>query len=664
MVRQAFIIARASEGNFSEHILSIARWAFLTFVGMAATGTFEDEKLQKERLEKLVQKRTQTLHMVNLALQASETAIAITENSGCIIWVNSAFEHLSGENGASLLGVCLKNVIYNLDSSRKENKYLLMESYDNPSEVSEKDFKIGKSAFHLEATPFSSESYRKDEPVQNDRFLMVFKDITAMRERDIAEKKAQQEAMLAKAMSESMVTLTHELRTPLQGIMGVTSLLLQQAGDLTKDVVDSLKLIMASSTLLLNLINNLLDVKKENAKKMDNFPLSPISASEQIQDAVGFCQPLAFISNVKLVTDIRTDANPIVNSNALRLQQVLINLVSNAIKYTRRESEIRIQIRSTSLGETKRMMKKALAASHNANQINDDKTPVLIFSVSDCGPGIAPDQASRLFEQYAQLKARPMRTLGSNTVGQPSGTGVGLHLCRLFVNRMNGQIWATNNSRGSDGSTFSFYLPLVSGDASISVLDVPRPKKAPDLRTKSSTHNLGIRGKKEDKKSPVLNYRVLFVDDILINRKVIGRMIKKVGISKSTTVDSGENALEELARNHYDLVITDLQMPGMSGTELSAAIRDKNTFSSTPPIVVGLTASGDDATQCIESGMADLLYKPITVSEMKEYFETIVPKLKPGVWYKSTSDSDNSTMDSVRMAEGTVKSAIVSTPAQ
>ena len=89
---------------------------------------------------------------------------------------------------------------------------------------------------------------------------MVFKDITATRARDIAEKKAQQEAMLAKAMSESMVTLTHELRTPLQGIMGVTSLLLQQANGLTNDVVDSLKLIMASSTLLLNLINNLLKV--------------------------------------------------------------------------------------------------------------------------------------------------------------------------------------------------------------------------------------------------------------------------------------------------------------------------------------------------------------------------------------------------------------------
>ncbi len=398
---------------------------------------------------------------------------------------------------------------------------------------------------------------------------------------------------------------------------------------------------------------------------MDNFPLSPISASEQIQDAVCFCQPLAFISNVKLVTDIRADLNPIVNSNALRLQQVLINLVSNAIKYTRRESDIRIRIRSTSLGKARRMISGSLAASHDVNHRDDDDSmAVLIFSVSDCGPGIAPDQARLLFQQYAQLEPRPTRTLGSSTVGQPSGTGVGLHLCRLFVNRMNGQIWATNNGRGVEGSTFSFYLPLVSHATRNSAVDIPRPNRITDFYTKSSKNIRDIRDKRNDQKPPALHYRVLLVDDILINRKVIGRMIKKVGISKFTAVDSGKSALEELARNHYDLVITDLQMPGMSGTELSATIRDSKTLLSTP-IVVGLTASGNDATQCIESGMADLLYKPITVSEMKHYFEATVPNLKPGNWYKSTSyDCHNRTISSDGVAKGKMRTGDASTPAQ
>merc|ERR1712194_757123 len=143
-------------------------------------------------------------------------------------------------------------------------------------------------------------------------------------------------------------------------------------------------------------------------------------------------------------------------------------------------------------------------------------------------------------------------------------------------------------------------------------------------------------GKKD--KGSVFDYRVLVVDDILINRKVFDRMVKRVGVSYSVTVDSGKKALEELSRNHFDLVITDLQMPGMSGTELSAAIRDSNNLL-TVPIVVGLTAdiSDDAVTRCIESGMADMMYKPITVSEMKDYFETTVPNLKRGIWYKATT---------------------------
>ena len=370
---------------------------------------------------------------------------------------------------------------------------------------------------------------------------------------------------------------------------------------------------------------------------MEDFPLMSISASEQIKDAVSYCQPLAFTSNVNLVTDLRMNQNPIVRSNSLRLQQVLINLVSNAIKYSKRGSDIRIHTQATSLGNVRRMIKRAMASSHNDNNTEeDDDMGVLVFSVVDCGPGIARDQASRLFQQFAQLESRPRRSIGGSDVGQPPGTGVGLHLCKLFVNRMNGQIWATNNRKGVDGTTFSFYLPLVSCATYDSVPSAPILNRVSDFRSNSNESAGGSCAKKD--KGSVFDYRVLVVDDILINRKVFDRMVKKVGVSYSVTVDSGKKALEELSRNHFDLVITDLQMPGMSGTELSAAIRDSNNLSIVP-IVVGLTAdtSDDAVTRCIESGMADMMYKPITVSEMKDYFETTVPNLKRGIWYKATT---------------------------
>jgi PAS domain S-box-containing protein len=265
-VHHAAVTLTSPDKSAYENIASFVKAVLVVSVGIVATGTFQNEILQKESLEIQVRNRTQNLHMVNMALQASETAIAITDKQGCIIWLNAAFERLAGESEEKLRGLILKDVIHELDSTRNENKSLLIESYDDPSKRSERDLQIGESIYQLDATPFLSEGYSRDNIATNDRFLMVFKNITAGRAREVAEKKAQDEAMMAKAMGESMLTLTHELRTPLQGIMGVTSSLLQQASGLSNDALESLKLIMASSSLLLNLINNLLDVKKANAK--------------------------------------------------------------------------------------------------------------------------------------------------------------------------------------------------------------------------------------------------------------------------------------------------------------------------------------------------------------------------------------------------------------
>ena len=382
---------------------------------------------------------------------------------------------------------------------------------------------------------------------------------------------------------------------------------------------------------------------------MENFPLSSISASGPINDAVGFCLPLASISNVKIETDQGTAQNAIIKSNPLRLQQILINLISNAIKHTKRGSDILIKIRTENLGDVRKIINgAAIATSQNNNQSGyNDESPMLVFSVSDCGPGIAPDQAGRLFRRNSQLDTIPARNLGSNIV-QPPGTGLGLHLCQLFVERMNGQIWATNNEK--EGASFSFYLPLASDAYDI----INNPIIPQNRRRMSGTYSISISDQRKltkekiDHEGAAFDRRVLMVDDVLINRKVFDRMLKKIGIKNAVIVESGEKALEELSRNRYDLVITDLQMPGMTGTELSTKILDDE---SAPPIVVGLTAdtSADVVERCSESGMSDVLYKPITVSEMKDYFETTVPNLRPGIWYSLNNNMDNLGMNVISM---------------
>ena len=303
-----------------------------------------------------------------------------------------------------------------------------------------------------------------------------------------AERKAKEEAMMSKAMADSMMVLTHELRTPLQGIMGSTSMLLQEEkrrnsiasskqnnGGNEKDT-ESLKLIMASSGLLLNLINNMLDVKRVAEGMMEEFPLTIFPAADPIKDAIGFCLPLASISNVTVVADYGdhpcSTEHFSVRSNALRLQQVLINLISNAIKYTNADGDeksvIKVSLRASTVEDVNWHLKRSLASSrkNDTEESHGDSwsqkpgsEKVLLFGVSDGGPGIDRVQADRLFRRFGRLDNKPKRTLGSNKVGQPSGTGLGLHLCQLFVQRMEGQIWATNNDQG-EGATFFFCLPL------------------------------------------------------------------------------------------------------------------------------------------------------------------------------------------------------------
>jgi len=271
-----------SLGSGFQRISGVLKAVIIACIGAMATGTFQKEIQHKEELEILVQQRTKEirsqnkkLRMVSMALQASETAIAITDREGCIIWLNTAFKSMCDcDKEDQLIGMSLTNVIYKLDPTQKENKYQLIETFDDFTKPSHGETLVGDSIFRLEATPFPENGDEDEEEHQtqnNDRVLVAFKDITADRAKVLAEQKAHDEAMMAKAMGESMVTLTHELRTPLQGIMGVTSLLLQQACDLNNDIMESLKLIMASSSLLLNLINNLLDVKKVTAKSKSQF---------------------------------------------------------------------------------------------------------------------------------------------------------------------------------------------------------------------------------------------------------------------------------------------------------------------------------------------------------------------------------------------------------
>ena len=439
--------------------------------------------------------------------------------------------------------------------------------------------------------------------------------MTEQRAREKAEKMAEREAFLKQGMKDSMESLTHELRSPLQGIMGMASCLLENEAT-AEEARESLSIIMASSRHLLVLINNMLDVRKCDANMMDEFPLSPIPLGSSMSDATSFCRPMAAVTNIRLELTLDPSSDQVlVQSNTVRLQQVLINLVSNSIKYAPARSEVRLTTRITTFPLACREMMAALALGLSLEECRNNLQEtdlVAIITVRDSGPGISEELAGKIFRKFAQATNHNHSSIiGGNTVAQPSGTGLGLNLCLKFVQRMHGNIWVTQSS---DGTCFSFFIPLATGG----VTDLPLSRvpslcelNASDCRTMAQHLH---------------SYRVLVVDDTIINLKILERMLLGLGIGKVVTCNSGRGALSHLVRADFDLVITDIQMPEMDGLELAATIRDHNRIL-IKPYVVGLTAATIDTMpeRCLESGISRVLYKPITARQLQQFLCDISP---------------------------------------
>jgi signal transduction histidine kinase len=489
-------------------------------------------------------------------------------------------------------------------------------------------------------------------------------------------------------MKDSMETLTHELRSPLQGIMGTVSVLLDgygegsaaAAGASPEEVREGLSVVMASSRHLLTIINNMLDVRKCDARMMDEFPLSPVPLRRSLADAAAFCRPMAAVTGVGLRLAEAGgcegegggghdhDHDPAyVLSNVVRLQQMIINVVSNAIKYSPRGGTVVISAEITTARRARELAAGALAAGIPLSEMagrdgDDDPTSlVAVVSVDDEGPGVAPGAAaSRVFARFSSGGGPPSAAegkaggageagapavqapsvIGGSRVAQPSGTGLGLNLCVKFARRMGGNIWVSPNPRCGRGSRFSFCLPVSEpppaeegppapasaaaaggagpaggGSGSAPAGSFPGPVDPGEVEAQANGEAAGSAG------LSVSDLRVLVVDDTAINLKVVERMLRGVGVRAVSVADSGRQALSILERDGpFSLVITDIQMPGMDGIQLSRAIRGDGAIRA-KPVVVGLTAETSDTIgeRCLGAGMAHLLHKPITKGQLESF---------------------------------------------
>ena len=372
-----------------------------------------------------------------------------------------------------------------------------------------------------------------------------------------------------KAKSNFLANMSHEIRTPMNGILGLSELG-QSENDASKLHI-LLKKIHISGSLLLNLINDILDISKIEAGQLKLSP-QPFCLNHLLDGLIELYQPQAQKKHILLKYEICPQLESGYLGDDLRLRQILTNLVSNAIKFTAQGS-ISLRVMETP----------------NHGPINAEHQAWLRFEIQDTGKGISLEQQKRLFKKFSQADDSITREFG--------GTGLGLTISQKLVQLMGGAEISLQ-SELNQGSLFSFSLPF----------EALSPEKKQQITIDHAINVLS-----SEYQDTQLNGHVLLVEDNEINQEVAGELLNQLGI----TVDiasNGEVAVNKAQNNAYDLILMDIQMPIMGGYQATQYIRK---FNATVPIVA-LTAAAmiEDKQKAIDTGMNDHLSKPINKQQL------------------------------------------------
>ena len=390
--------------------------------------------------------------------------------------------------------------------------------------------------------------------------------------RETAEDLARREAGANRAKTEFLATITHELRTPLNGVMGMVQAM---SNDPLEEVQrERLEIVRGSGQALLQIINNVLDISKIEVGRIE---LSPVvfDLKPVVEDLGRLYAALATEKGLAFDLEVDPSADGWSFGDEVRLRQVLSNLLSNALKFTD-QGRVSAKVR------------------RDGDQ--------LVFTISDTGIGVSPEQAPRLFERFVQADASTTRRFG--------GTGLGLAICREIVKLLGGEISFV--STPGEGSCFTFQVPMRS---------VPAPQAV--APTVGEADNQAL--------------RVLVVDDNATNRLVLTTLLDQFEIA-NTAVDGGQAAIDVWAAGGWDLILMDIHMPGMDGLTASKHIRAREQAmgqARTPIIAVTASVLSHETEAYFAAGMDDCIAKPIEIGAL---LETIRQAMLPSIDAKASVD--------------------------
>ena len=378
-----------------------------------------------------------------------------------------------------------------------------------------------------------------------------------------------------RAKSVFLANVSHEIRTPMNAIIGMDEMILRETHD--KDVEKYALDIQSAGKTLLSIVNNLLDLSKIESGKMELNPVE-YGVSSVLNDLVNMTMKKAMDKGLKYNLEVSKDIPSKLWGDEIRIRQIMLNLINNAIKYTH---EGRVDI----------------------NVSFDEKSKKLICRVSDTGIGIKPEDMEKLFTSFQRLDENKNRNI--------EGTGLGLNISKQLTEMMDGTVEV--ESEYGKGTTFTAFMVQ-------KIID--------NTPIGNFAENLAKLQEEKEKYKPTLvapDAHILVVDDNDMNLKVLKGLLKKTKIQVETA-ESGDECIELLKKKSYHLVLLDQMMPGKTGTETLKIIKNERIADSTPVIALTADAVSDARDTYLKEGFTDYLSKPVIYQELEEILRKYLDK--------------------------------------
>ncbi|HXB40767.1 MAG TPA: ATP-binding protein [Bacteroidia bacterium] len=569
---------------------------------------FQNEEKEKRAAELIVankelvfqneekEKRAEELIVANYArglIEASRDPLFTISPAGKITDINQAAVRATGVSSKKLIGTNFFNYFTEPDKAREGYQQIFAKGFVADYPLTIRD--------HKQTDVLFNGSVYKDHQGSVLGAVVVARDITEQKriEKELIEARifaelATQIAEEAKSKAEGatrvaedavkskqqfLSNMSHEIRTPMNAIIGFTKVVLKT--DLTAKQKEYLTAIKMSGDALIVLINDILDLAKVDAGKM-TFVQTPFKMALSLSAMLHLFETKIQEKNLVLIKEYDSNIPEVLVGDPVRLHQIILNLVSNAVKFT---TEGRITVSVRLLDE-------------------DESTSTLEFAVTDTGIGIPQNKIEKIFENFQQATSGTSRLYG--------GTGLGLAIVKQLVEPQGGSIHV--KSKVGEGSTFSFILTFQkTKEEAVAEVEIM------ELDTE------------------IKNIKILVVEDIALNQLLMKTLLDDFGFERDIAAN-GKIAIEKLQTKSYDIILMDLQMPEMNGFEATEYIR--NTMNSKIPIIA-LTADVTtvDLAKCKAVGMNDYIAKP--VDERLLYSKIISLVKKPALIKSGTSNESN-----------------------